>query len=59
MALVLVLQGLYTGRYVFQEQISTSSTLWANSANVKLMIFSSIPRKVDFTFHANCLQIVS
>ena len=34
----------------------TFTTLWPNSADNKLMMFSCFPRKQDLTFHANCLQ---
>ena len=32
-----------------------SSTIWVNSEDDKLMVFSYFPRKYDFTFHANCI----
>ena len=35
----------------------TLTTLWANSADDKLMIFSYFRRKQGLAFHANCLQL--
>ena len=48
----------HSGYYIYPEFANTLTftTLWAFSADDKLMIFFLIfPSKLDLTFHANCL----
>ena len=57
--LFLFLLSFTSGAFQFRQDYFTFTTLLANSAEDKLMIFLLFfPRKKDLTFHANKLDIL-